>query len=534
MKKFILTLAATAAIASLASAQVAAVTANPNTGVHVAPSNYFAANQSAIESALQSTTVGRAVLRLTNPGAITFLRINADNSVSALSASDFRAAVGLAIGTNVQAWDADLDTWATKTAPSGTVVGTSDTQALTAKTYEGLTITTTNGTLTIANGKTLTSSNSLTVTGTDGSTINIGTGGTLGTAAYTAATAYEVPLTFSTGLARSGNTITLGTNGTLDLGNYTLTLPADVTRLGSSISLSSEVTGTLPWSSVGSTPTTLAGYGIGDAVPSARAISTTAPLSGGGNLTSNLTLSVGNATTSDTGVVELATDAETQTGTDTARPVPVSALAAWWTWVKTQAQTFTGNLTVQGSTNLGDASGDAHVFRGSMTAQDATAVAANNVANVGALDARYKVKYSAVKTSATSRNATTTLAADPHLTIPSVQPGSYVMRLQMSVYDNSGGGFNWAIGGTATFASQGRAVLTGDLSQFSFNVVAGLTLPLSGQSIAAWPNSTRTSIVTFAFSVSVAGSVELQWSQNTSSATNINLNQNSYMIIEQL
>jgi hypothetical protein len=34
----------------------------------------------------------------------------------------------------VQAWDADLDTWATKTAPSGTVVGTADTQTLTNKT----------------------------------------------------------------------------------------------------------------------------------------------------------------------------------------------------------------------------------------------------------------------------------------------------------------------------------------------------------------------------------------------------------------
>ena len=43
-----------------------------------------------------------------------------------------------AIGSTVQAWDADLDTWATKTAPSGTVVGTSDTQTLTAKTLTGL------------------------------------------------------------------------------------------------------------------------------------------------------------------------------------------------------------------------------------------------------------------------------------------------------------------------------------------------------------------------------------------------------------
>jgi hypothetical protein len=44
-----------------------------------------------------------------------------------------RTTLALVIGTNVQAWDADLDTWATKTAPSGTVIGTTDAQALTNK-----------------------------------------------------------------------------------------------------------------------------------------------------------------------------------------------------------------------------------------------------------------------------------------------------------------------------------------------------------------------------------------------------------------
>jgi hypothetical protein len=58
----------------------------------------------------------------------------AQGGTGSASASGARTNLGLVIGTNVQAWDADLDTWATKTAPSGTVLGTTDTQTLTNKT----------------------------------------------------------------------------------------------------------------------------------------------------------------------------------------------------------------------------------------------------------------------------------------------------------------------------------------------------------------------------------------------------------------
>lgn len=69
-------------------------------------------------------------------GVTTVTGILKGNGTSAFSAAtagtDYLAPA--AIGSTVQAWDADLDTWATKTAPSGTVVGTTDTQTLSGKT----------------------------------------------------------------------------------------------------------------------------------------------------------------------------------------------------------------------------------------------------------------------------------------------------------------------------------------------------------------------------------------------------------------
>lgn len=48
---------------------------------------------------LGATTVGGNVFTLTNPSAITFPRFNADNTVSALNASDFRTAIGAGTGS---------------------------------------------------------------------------------------------------------------------------------------------------------------------------------------------------------------------------------------------------------------------------------------------------------------------------------------------------------------------------------------------------------------------------------------------------
>lgn len=75
------------------------------------------------------------------------------------------------------------------TSPTtGTLATLAGTEALSGKTYEGNTITTGTGTLALGAGKIATINNTLTLSGTDGSTLAIGTGGTLGTAAYTSLT----------------------------------------------------------------------------------------------------------------------------------------------------------------------------------------------------------------------------------------------------------------------------------------------------------------------------------------------------------
>lgn len=78
------------------------------------PSSGVGTNLTALTAAniTASTTVGRNILNLTNPSAITFLRMNADNSVDALSASAFRTAIGAGSGggdtvapaTNTDLW----------------------------------------------------------------------------------------------------------------------------------------------------------------------------------------------------------------------------------------------------------------------------------------------------------------------------------------------------------------------------------------------------------------------------------------------
>jgi hypothetical protein len=110
----------------------------------------------------------------------------------------------------VPAWDALTD---------GDIPST-----LTGKTYNGLTLTAAATGFTLAGGttsKTLTVNNSLTLSGTDASALNIGAGGALGSAAFTASTAYAPAAGSSSittvGTLTSNLTIANGTDSRVNL-----------------------------------------------------------------------------------------------------------------------------------------------------------------------------------------------------------------------------------------------------------------------------------------------------------------------------
>ena len=99
---------------------------------------------------------------------------------------------------------------------------------------------------------------------------------------------------------------------------------------------------TVPWAGVTGTPTTLTGYGI------TNTLSTTAPITGGGALSGNLTLAMPAATTSVNGYLT-STDWNTFNGKQAAITFPLSASNGGTGVANTGTITLGGNLTTSGA-----------------------------------------------------------------------------------------------------------------------------------------------------------------------------------------
>lgn len=80
--------------------------------------------QATARTGLGATTVGSNLFTLTNPSAVTFIKVNADNSVSTETASTFRSSISAAASganTDITALDQDITITATGTIAADTI-----------------------------------------------------------------------------------------------------------------------------------------------------------------------------------------------------------------------------------------------------------------------------------------------------------------------------------------------------------------------------------------------------------------------------
>jgi hypothetical protein len=258
--------------------------ANGGTGATTAPN---------ARTNLGATTLGSNIFTITNPSAITFPRFNADNTISSLSASDFRTAIGAGTGNGT----------VTSVGGTGTVNGITLTGTVTSS-----------GSLTL--GGTLSGVNLTTqVTGT----LPLANGGSGQTTAQTAMNAFAGAVTSGSYLRGNGTNVLMSTIQAADVPTLnqnttgsaaTLTTARTIqTNLAStsaasfngSANITPGVTGTLPVGNGGTGGTTFTANNVllGNGTSAFQSV---APGTNGNVLTSNGTTWVSSAPTGGTGI----------------------------------------------------------------------------------------------------------------------------------------------------------------------------------------------------------------------------------------
>lgn len=137
------------------------------------------------------------------------------------------------------------------------------------------------------------------------------------------------------------------------------------------------------------------------------------------------------------------------------------------------------------------------------------------------------VAIAKVKTAATSRNSTTTLADDAHL-VCALSAGTWAVRLWLpTTIAVSGGGNGWkvALGGSATISSSLLTVASNDTSYALANQIT-----VAGTFLATASSGAGIMVIEGSVVVSVAGNLSFQWAQNSSGAQNLTFMQGATMI----